>query len=395
MIYTNPHFEKIFGEKATYVFSAPGRTELSGNHTDHQHGCVLAAAVNLEMMAWARKTDTDIIRVLSEGYPMSIIDVSDLEIKEEEKNTTNALIRGVAAKFIQMGCEVKGFDAYVTSTVLPGSGLSSSAAYETLIGTIINHLYYDAKATAVEVAQIGQWAENVYFGKPCGLMDQTASSVGNIISIDFADTANPIVEKIDFDFDSAGYALCIIDSGADHADLTDEYAAMPGELKKVCAFFGKEFLREVDEDEFYRNIAAVRKETGDRAVLRAIHVFEENKRVAKQVEALKNNDFETFLKYVTESGLSSWRFLQNVTVAGRIAHQEVAFALAIAEKLLKGKKGACRVHGGGLAGTIQAFVPLADLEEFKAGMEAALGAGKCHVLAIRADGGVLVEEGEF
>lgn len=395
MSYINPEFEKAFGAKAQYVFSAPGRTELSGNHTDHQHGCVLAAAINLEMLAWVRKTDTDIIRVMSEGYPISVIDLKDMEIKEEEKNTTNALIRGVAAKFMQMGCDVKGFDAYVTSTVLPGSGLSSSAAYEVLIGTIINHLFYGAKATAVEVAQIGQWAENVYFGKPCGLMDQTASSVGNIISIDFADTANPIVEKIDFDFDSAGYALCIIDSGADHADLTDEYAAITVELKNVCKVFGKEFLRDVDEAEFYANLPKVRETAGDRATLRAMHVFSENKRVAKQVAALKNNDFDTFLKYVTESGLSSWRFLQNVTPTGRTNHQEVAFALGLAEKLLEGKKGACRVHGGGFAGTIQAFVPLADLDEFKTAMEAALGQGKCHVLAIRADGGILVEEGEF
>ena len=395
MSYINPNFEKTFGEKATYVFSAPGRTELSGNHTDHQHGCVLAAAVNLEMLAWVKPNDSTIIRVMSEGYPMSVIDVTDLEIKEAEKNTTNALIRGVAAKFIQMGCEVKGFDAYVTSTVLPGSGLSSSAAYETLIGTIINHLYYGAKATAVEVAQIGQWAENVYFGKPCGLMDQTASSVGSVIGIDFADNANPIVEKIDLDLTANGYALCIIDSGADHADLTDEYAAITVELKNVCRIFGKEFLRDVDEDEFYANIANVRQVAGDRATLRAMHVFAENKRVEAQKAALRANDFDTFLKYVTESGLSSWRFLQNVTPAGRTAHQEVAFALALAEKLLAGTKGVCRVHGGGFAGTIQAFVPLEILETFKAETEKVLGEGKCHVLSVRAEGGVLVEEGEF
>ena len=210
MTYINPEFEKYFDSKPEYVFSAPGRTELSGNHTDHQHGCVLAAAINLEMLAWVRKNDTDVIRVMSEGYPLSEIDLKDMEIREDEKNTTNALIRGVAAKFIQMGCDVKGFDAYVTSTVLPGSGLSSSAAFEVLIGTIINHLCYDKKATAVEIAQIGQWAENVYFGKPCGLMDQTASSVGNIISIDFADNSNPVVEKIDFDFAKSGYALLLL-----------------------------------------------------------------------------------------------------------------------------------------------------------------------------------------
>ena len=395
MSYVNPNFEKIFGEKATYVFSAPGRTELSGNHTDHQHGQVLAAAVNLEMLAWVKPNDSTIIRVMSEGYPMSVIDVSDLEIKEEEKNTTNALIRGVAAKFIQMGCEVKGFDAYVTSTVLPGSGLSSSAAYETLIGTIINHLYYGAKATAVEVAQIGQWAENVYFGKPCGLMDQTASSVGSVIGIDFADNSNPIVEKIDLDLTANGYALCIIDSGADHADLTDEYAAITVELKNVCRIFGKEFLRDVDEDEFYANIANVRQVAGDRATLRAMHVFAENKRVEAQKEALRANDFDTFLKYVTESGLSSWRFLQNVTPKGRDEYQEVAFALALSEKLLAGTKGVCRVHGGGFAGTIQAFVPLEILDTFKTEIEKVLGEGKCHVLSVRAEGGVLVEEGEF
>ena len=395
MTYINPNFEKIFGEKATYVFSAPGRTELSGNHTDHQHGQVLAAAVNLEMLAWVKPNDSTIIRVMSEGYPMSVIDVSDLEIKEEEKNTTNALIRGVAAKFIQMGCEVKGFDAYVTSTVLPGSGLSSSAAYETLIGTIINHLYYGAKATAVEVAQIGQWAENVYFGKPCGLMDQTASSVGSVIGIDFADNANPIVEKIDLDLTANGYALCIIDSGADHADLTDEYAAITVELKNVCRIFGKEFLREVDEDEFYANIANVRQVAGDRATLRAMHVFAENKRVEAQKAALRANDFDTFLKYVTESGLSSWRFLQNVTPKGRDEYQEVAFALALSEKLLAGTKGVCRVHGGGFAGTIQAFVPLEILDAFKTEIEKVLGEGKCHVLSVRAEGGVLVKEGEF
>ncbi|MBP0980070.1 MAG: galactokinase, partial [Oscillospiraceae bacterium] len=391
MSYVNPNFEKIFGEKATYVFSAPGRTELSGNHTDHQHGQVLAAAVNLEMLAWVKPNASTIIRVMSEGYPMSVIDVSDLEIKEEEKNTTNALIRGVAAKFIQMGCEVKGFDAYVTSTVLPGSGLSSSAAYETLIGTIINHLYYGAKATAVEVAQIGQWAENVYFGKPCGLMDQTASSVGSVIGIDFADNANPIVEKIDLDLTANGYALCIIDSGADHADLTDEYAAITVELKNVCRIFGKEFLREVDEDEFYANIANVRQVAGDRATLRAMHVFAENKRVEAQKAALRANDFDTFLKYVTESGLSSWRFLQNVTPKGRDEYQEVAFALALSEKLLAGTKGVCRVHGGGFAGTIQAFVPLEILDTFKTEIEKVLGEGKCHVLSVRAEGGVLVE----
>ena len=395
MTYINPEFEKHFGTKAQYVFSAPGRSELSGNHTDHQHGCVLAAAVNLEMLAWVKPNDSAVIRVQSEGYPLSVIDLTDVEIKPEEKNTTNALIRGVAARFMQLGCDVKGFDAYVTSTVLPGSGLSSSAAFEVLIGTIINHLHNDEKFTAVEVAQIGQYAENVYFGKPSGLMDQTACAVGSVIGIDFADNSHPVVEKIDLDLTANGYALCIIDSGADHADLTDEYAAITVELKNVCRIFGKEYLREVDEAEFYQRIAEVRAKAGDRRTLRAMHVFTENKRVQMQKAALRSGDFDTFLKYVTESGLSSWRLLQNVTPAGRNTHQEVAFALALAEKLLAGTKGVCRVHGGGFAGTIQAFVPLENLDSFKAEIEKVLGDGRCHVLSVRAEGGTLVAKGEF
>lgn len=379
-------FEKYFGEKAEYLFSVPGRTELGGNHTDHQHGCVIAAAVNLEMLAWVKKTESDEIRVMSEGYPISIINIKDLDMKPEEKNTTNALIRGVAAKFAKKSCRVKGFDAYITSQVLQGSGLSSSAAFEVLIGTVINYLYNGNRATAVEVAQIGQWAENVYFGKPSGLMDQTACSVGNIIAIDFKDNSEPVVEKINFDFSKCGYGLCIIDCGADHSNLTSEYAAIPAEVKKVCEFFGKSVLREVTEDEFYKNLPQIRKITGDRAVMRAMHIFRENKRVEKQKQALENNDFETFLKYVKESGLSSWRFLQNITPSGQTDNQEVAFALALAEKLLEGKKGACRVHGGGFAGTIQAFVPIEYLDNFKSEVEKVLGEGSCDILSIRSRG---------
>ena len=391
MKYINPEFEKIFGVQPEYVFSAPGRTELGGNHTDHQNGCVLAAAINLEMLEWVRKNDSGIIRIQTKGFPLSVIDVVDTEIKEEEKNTTNALIRGTVARFAQRGCHIGGFDAYVTSEVLPGSGLSSSAAFEVLVGIILNHLYNEERFSPVEIAKIGQWAENVYFGKPCGLMDQTACAVGNIISIDFADNVNPVVEKIDFDFKKSGYALCIVDSGADHADLTDEYAAITVELKNVCRIFGKEFLRDVDEAEFYVNIAKVREAAGDRETLRAVHVFEEDKRVKKQVAALKEDDFDTFLHYLTESGLSSWRLLQNVTPSGCTAAQEVAFTLAFAEKLMQGKKGACRVHGGGFAGTIQAFVPLDYLDEFKTGIEAAVGKGSCHVLSIRPQGIIKVK----
>ena len=381
-------FSAQFSHNATHLFSAPGRTELSGNHTDHQHGCVLAAAVDMETVAAVALNDSDIIRVQSEGYPLCQIDLKDLSVQESEKNTTASLIRGVAARFVQMGADVKGFDAYATSTVLPGSGLSSSAAFEVLVGTIINHLFYEAKATAVEVAQIGQYAENVYFGKPCGLMDQTASSVGSIITIDFKDPAHPIVERMGWENDN--YAICILDSGADHADLTDEYAAIPKEMKAVAACFGKEVLRDVDEMEFYTKLAEVRAACGDRAIQRAMHFFEENRRVQLQVRALKNDNFDAFLQYVRDSGRSSQLYLQNITPAGQIAHQEMALTLAVAERLL-GERGACRVHGGGFAGTALAFVPKDMLDEFCTGMEAVLGEGACHVLNIREKGGVLLE----
>lgn len=383
-------FSKVFGREPEVLFSAPGRTELSGNHTDHQHGRVLAAAVNLDTRAYVALNGENIIRVQSEGYPLCTVSLDELAVIPEEKNTTAALIRGVAAKIISLGHNIKGFDAYVTSTVLPGSGLSSSAAFEVLIGTVINGLS-DCGLTAVEIAQIGQYAENVYFGKPCGLMDQTASSVGGVITIDFEDNANPKVVPVAYDLSKCGYSLCIIDSGADHADLTDEYAAIPGELKKVCAVFGKQFLREVPEEEFYARIAEARAAAGDRGVLRAIHVYEENKRVARQVEALQRGDMDEFLRLVNESGRSSWMYLQNVTPAGYKEKQALAFALALAEKFLGGK-GACRVHGGGFAGTIQAFVPEELTAEFKEKMEDVLGSGKCHVLSVRNEGGILMEK---
>ena len=381
-------FAAQFGCKPQFIFSAPGRTEISGNHTDHQHGCVMAAAVNREALAAVAENGTMTVRLYSEGYGLLEIDLNDMTVHPEEVNTTASLIRGVASKFQEYG--LRGFDAYVTSTVLSGSGLSSSAAFEVLVGTIFNHLLSAGK-TAIEIAQIGQYAENVYFGKPCGLMDQMASSVGNIIAIDFADPANPIVTPMAFDFATCGYSLCVIDSGAGHEDLTDEYAAITRELKQVCRIFGKEFLRDVEEAEFYDRIAEVRKTCGDRAVLRAIHVFAENKRVAAQRKALEENNFDTFLHYVQESGSSSWRLLQNVIPSGWKEHQEVAFALALAEKLLGGR-GACRVHGGGFAGTIAAFVPADMLDGFQAGVEKALGEGSCHVMNIRKEGGVLVED---
>ena len=383
----NAGFEKTFGGQPARYFSAPGRTELSGNHTDHQHGRVLAGAVNLDMLAAVRTNGTQTIRILSQGYPMSEVDLGDLTPKKEEINSTPALIRGVAARFVQLGCKVEGFDAYMESTVLPGSGLSSSAAYEVLIGTIINHLFFDGKISQPEIAMIGQYAENVFFGKPCGLMDQMASAVGGMVTIDFADKENPVIEPVDFDFAACGHALCIIDTRASHADLTDEYAAITQELKKICRHFGKQVLRQIDEEDFYAAIPELRKKCGDRAVMRAIHFYRENARVPLQVAALRAGDFEAYLKLMNESGYSSYMNLQNVIPTGYTKQQDVAVTLALCHQYLAGR-GGYRVHGGGFAGTVQAFVPFDILEDFRKGIDSVLGEGACHVLSIRPHGGV-------
>ena len=380
-------FSAAFGGTPERYFSAPGRTEIGGNHTDHQRGRVLAGAVNLDTVAAVRPNGTNVIRIQSKGYPLSVVELDRLTPVADEINSTPALIRGVAARFAQLGCKVEGFDAYCESTVLPGSGLSSSAAYEVLIGTIINHLFFGGRVSQPEIAMIGQYAENVFFGKPCGLMDQTASAVGNLVTIDFFDKDHPVIEPVDFDFASCGHALCIIDSGADHADLTDEYAAVPGEIRAVAAYLGKEVLTQIDEAEFYAKLPQLRRACGDRAVMRCIHFYQENARVPQQVAALRAGDFEKFLTLVKQSGYSSYMYLQNVIPAGYKAHQDVAVALGLAEHFLQGR-GAYRVHGGGFAGTIQAFVPFDILDSFVAGMDSALGQGACHVLSIRAHGGV-------
>lgn len=379
-------FADTFGKEAERFFSAPGRTEIGGNHTDHQHGCVLAAAVDLDIFGAAAKNDSRIIRIFSEGYGMEEISLDDLEVKKEEINTTASLIRGVVSKITQMGYALGGLDMYTVSNVLKGSGISSSAAYEVLVGTVINALYCENKLTPVEIAQIGQYAENVYFGKMSGLMDQTASSVGGVVAIDFRDNANPVVRKLDFDFTKAGYALCIIDSGADHADLSDEYSAIPMEMRQVAAHFGKEVLREVALADFLTDMAAVREKAGDRATLRAYHFLKDNQRAIDEAAALEAGDFDKFLSLVKESGYSSFMYLQNVYVSGSVQHQEVAYALAACEAALAGK-GAYRVHGGGFAGTIQAFVPQEMLAGFVEQMENAVGKGRCHVLSIRPAGG--------
>ena len=378
-------FTKTFESLPEALFSAPGRTELGGNHTDHQHGHVLAAGVDLDILAAAAPNQSGMIRVQSQGYPLIVVDLHELAPKPEEENTSAALIRGVAARLSALGCPLQnaGLDAYLVSNVPGGSGLSSSAAFEVLMGTMLNDLFFGGRCTAVEIAQIGQYAENVFFGKPCGLMDETASSVGGVVAIDFADTERPVVERIDLDLHAAGYALCILDSGAGHADLTGEYAAITDELKAVCRYFGKEVLRQVPREQFLAALPQVRKAAGDRAVNRAFHFYGEDRRAREEAQALKNGDFEGFLQLVRESAM----YLQNVIPTGQTVGQELMVTIALCECLLEGR-GAVRVHGGGFGGTAQAFVPLDMLERFKEKTEAVLGQGSCHVVTIRPEGGV-------
>ena len=382
-------FRQTFGYPAQALLSAPGRTELGGNHTDHQRGCVLAAAVDLDILAAAAVTGSGAIRVLSQGYPMTEVSLRELTPQEGEKNTSAALIRGVASRMQELGCALRGrgLDVYMTSTVPKGSGLSSSAAFEVLLGTMLNELLWERHCTPVELAQIGQYAENVFFGKPCGLMDQTASSVGGVVAIDFADTAHPAVERLDVDLHACGYALCILDSGAGHEDLTGEYSAITEELRAVCRVFGKEVLREVPEEAFLAELPQVRKAAGDRAVNRAFHVYGENRRVREEVQALRSGDFQRFLALVRESGRSSAMYLQNIIPTGGTAAQELMVTIALCERMLEGR-GAVRVHGGGFGGTAQAFVPLDMLDGFCDRVEASLGRGCCHVVRIRPAGGI-------
>lgn len=381
-------FAALFGEdRDARMFSAPGRTEVGGNHTDHNHGRVLAAGINLDAIAIAAKNDENIVRVKSRGYDMDVCDITDLEIKEDEKGHSPALVRGMCAGFKKYGYKIGGFDACTMSSVLSGSGLSSSAAYEVLVGTMLNYLYNDGQVDAITIAKIAQYAENVYFDKPCGLMDQMACSVGGFVTIDFNNPSEPIVNEVKFDFASSGHSLCIVDTKGSHSDLTDDYAAIRSEMEAVAGCFGKNVLREVNEDEFKKNIPSVRAKVGDRAVLRALHFFADNARVLKEVDALKKGDFEEFKSYILESGDSSYKYNQNVFSVKKPLEQPVSLALAISESILKGK-GAWRVHGGGFAGTIQAFVPNEILADYKNAMESIFGEGSCYVLIIRPVGGV-------
>ena len=380
-------YEKDFGDGADLrFFSAPGRTEVGGNHTDHNNGKVIAAAINLDAVAAVEARDDGVICVNSQGYSPVVVDSNDLSIIDSEKGTSPALIRGVCARFNQLGYKYGGFNASVTSQVLSGSGLSSSAAYEVLIGTILNYLYNDGKISAVEIAQISQYAENVYFDKPCGLMDQTACSVGGFVKIDFEDTSKPVIEKVDFDIAKHGYNLCIIDTGGNHADLTGDYAAIRIEMNSVAEYFGKNILRQVDEADVMANIGDIRKKTGDRAIERAIHFYNENKRVERISKALSDGDIEEFKSIIIESGKSSYMYNQNCFTLSNPSEQPVALALCVAEELLKGK-GAYRVHGGGFAGTIQAFVPVGETDAFVSAMRKILGEDSCYILKVRSHGG--------
>lgn len=378
-----------FGEDDVEIYSAPGRSEVGGNHTDHQHGEILAASINLDAIGIVKKTDDMKVSILSKGYTLTTISLENLDMQEEEKETTIALIKGVVAGLANRGYKIGGFKAYITSDVLIGAGLSSSAAYETLIGNIVSGLYNNMSISAEEIAIIGQFAENVYFGKPCGLMDQMACSVGNMVHVDFADTNNPKVEKVTFDLNKYGYSLCITDTKGSHADLTADYAAVPEEMKKVAAFFGKEVLLGLAVDDILENIVKVREQVGDRGVLRAIHFIRENERVQKEVSYLSDEDIVGFLKTVAASGNSSYKYLQNVYSNADVQHQNVSLALAISEDFL-GDNGVSRVHGGGFAGTIQAFVKNDIVTEYQKIMDKVFGQGACSVLKIRKYGGMKV-----
>lgn len=382
-------FKELYREEEVEVYSAPGRSEVCGNHTDHQNGHVLATSINLDAIAIVTRTDDMTIHLVSDDMPEEIIDISNVERKADEEGTTTALIKGVVAGIEDDGYEIGGFKAYVTSDVLMGAGMSSSAAFESLIGTILSGLYNHMKVSSVDIAKIGQYAENVFFGKPCGLMDQMACAVGGLVYIDFLDKANPVIKQVPCDFEANQYSLCIVDTKGSHADLTDDYAAIPDEMRQVAKFFGKELLTEITPDEFFANIALLRGNISDRAVLRAMHFYTEQKRVEEGVTALKEDDFGRFLDVIKRSGDSSSKLLQNIYSTKDVHTQNVMVALGASEYFL-GDDGVCRVHGGGFAGTIQAFVKNAAVEDYKKNIERIFGDGACHVLKVRPYGGIKV-----
>lgn len=386
-------FSEIFPEREDiYIFSAPGRTEIGGNHTDHQHGCVLAAAVDLDVIAVAAFHNEGVIRLKSAGHSPNHVNLSDLSVQKKEMGSSSALIRGIASRFHEMGVQTSGFDAYTTSDVLSGSGLSSSAAFEVLIGTIIDSHYNHGKAGAVEIAKIGQYAENVYFGKKSGLMDQMVSSVGGLVSIDFHNTENPEIKSFPYDFEASGYCLCVTDTKGSHANLIDDYVAVRSEMESIAAQFGEAFLRDVNKNEFYSAIPQLREKCSDRAVMRAAHFFAENRRAVLEANALSEGNMDYFLALVRQSGESSANLLQNLYSCSQPTQQEIPLGIMLSRKLL-GEKGAVRVHGGGFAGTIQAFVPVEKVNEYSQEMNRIFGDGSCYILRIRPVGGIEITEG--
>lgn len=385
-------FAALYGDnREASLYSVAGRSELSGNHTDHNRGCVIAASIDLDIIAVAAPSEGSVIRIKSEGFPEDTVDLNAFCAPNPARfGHSDALIAGMAEGFVKNGHQVGGFDAYTTSNVLKGSGISSSAAFEDMLGNILSHLYNDGNVDNVEIAKLAQYTENRFFGKPCGLMDQVACAVGGIVAIDFEQPEAPMIEPLDFDISAAGYNLCIVNTGGNHADLTEDYASVPAEMKSVAAYFGKEVLRQVPEEKVLAAIPDLRKQLGDRAILRALHFYAENKRVAAQKEALKKHSLEGFFDGVLASGRSSFCYLQNVYTTKNLSEQGLSLALCLAERTLAGKKAAWRVHGGGFAGTIQAFVPSEEVEAFRQVMDAAFGEGTCMVLRIRPVGAVKI-----
>lgn len=381
--------EMFDDDRDVMIVSAPGRTEICGNHTDHNNGKVLAASINLDAIGVVAKNDDNIIREKSEGHSMNEVDLSDLSPNVQMYGRSTSMVKGVASRLHDYGYAIGGFDACTTSDVMGGSGLSSSAAFEVLLGSIISYLYNDGKIDSVTIAKAAQYSENVFFGKPSGLLDQMASSVGTFVTIDFESTEDPVIKKVDFDFAKSGYSLCIVDTHGNHSDLTDDYAAVRNEMESVAQAMGKTVLREITYEEFFSSVSELTDKVNDRALLRAFHFFNENKRVEDAVNALENNDFESFKDVITSSGLSSYLYNQNVFTPHNPTEQKLSLALCISQQLLEGK-GAWRVHGGGFAGTIQAFVPNDMLDEYKNVMESVFGKGSCYVLIIRPVGGTRV-----
>ena len=384
-------FHESYGEREVSLFSVPGRSEISGNHTDHNHGKVLAGSINLDIIAVSAKTEDGVIRIKSKGFSEDVIDTNSYTSpSENDFFKSGALIAGMARAFADAGYQKGGYIAYTTSNVFKGSGLSSSAAFEVMVGNILNYFYNDGKVENTEIAKMAQFSENVFFGKPCGLMDQMACAVGGFVYIDFEDTKNPVIEKIPFDLSAQGYALCIVNTGGNHADLNDDYASVPAEMKSVAKYFGKEYLRQITKEDVLSNIQALREKVGDRAILRSIHFFGENERVTKQADALNKADIATFFDFVKRSGRSSFMYLQNVFTTKNVHEQGLSLALAITDSYLSGKGAAHRVHGGGFAGTIQAFVPFNLVEGYREIIDSAFGQGACHVLRIRPYGAIKV-----